>query len=51
MDRKQGKRKAACISDPCEFLRIGNDTNDSNLLCLHVNGQNGEDLVTGAQQY
>src|SRR5581483_8442547 len=40
-----------CSSDPCKFLRVGNDTNGSDLLRLHLNSQNGEHLVARVQKH
>jgi len=31
--------------DPCKFLRVGDETNGTDVLCLHFNGQNEEGPV------
>src|SRR2546428_2676816 len=35
----------------CEFLRVGNETNSLNLLCLHFNGQDEQGLAISADDH
>ena len=46
--RNAEARRAAIASDPCEFVRVGNDPNRLNLPFLHLNGQDGEYLTASA---
>src|SRR3984893_10814686 len=41
-------RRVRFMLEACEFLRVGNDTNRLNTLCLHLNGEDEQGLTTSA---
>src|SRR5207248_2635374 len=41
-------RRVRFMLEACEFLRVGNDTNRLNTLCLHLNAEDEQGLTTSA---
>src|SRR5438874_2504268 len=48
VNKRNSETRPCFSSDPCEFVRVGNDANRLNTPFLHLNGQDGEYLTASA---